>query len=737
MVIKAAVAATKNGESMGFDACFNPSADVSTSLVKNPSIHAGVECIRLQEEDQDDSNNSTSNYDMSMSESAQNALETASSTGSIDDLNILDEVSMQIPSSDQKPRSRANSGANSIAGDTKKEKNPASIPAFTVRKPVVIPLGLPGSAIGTDSLNSPVSSIIDDTDVSDIESSPTGAGLAPAQEGGPAAAPASLASSSAYAPPIKPANPMFVTQPVRRGRGRGSYKTLLNTHKPSVSSDSLDNNGTKRKRGAGGDEDNEETAAEEDGGGREEINLLQVHYLVRPLPIASGRERLNRDGTVPELFPEDEESAGDYQSKDDVSWNVACLQALDIAASWGVPKNADQEYSDQDETGVWGDVIQSMNLPFRPDECIPTNTAWTGGTTVTNLNKSPRKPMSLKIPTTLNPLLDAWGLDRDSASVKSLIHHVRQSNWCGNDKSETPELAHGERFIRRFRLGTEVIQVGDLVRLSGRGTGRGVFGRVASRKALVIHKKEDLEKFMSEQKRKFERPPGCTSPVLSVSNELFGGGFVKDAGKYRVFGKEESDAESFVLKFDDSFKASVEPLVVEAFKQEAEAEEPQSQNPPFDPESVYGMTLPSTDGPAPIPLDIPALAENFPRKTVRPSILLVGRVFNRIPSDGRASRHVPLWFPTGEVRTANPCAGEVLCRVHSQFPSATLTGVSASGGTSGWTVVHGFGTTTTSYQINVGGVGFGWKGAGGVEESTFSGIRLHRDEILRGKIDVE
>ncbi|ORY46822.1 hypothetical protein BCR33DRAFT_715247 [Rhizoclosmatium globosum] len=126
----------------------------------------------------------------------------------------------------------------------------------------------------------------------------------------------------------------------------------------------------------------------------------------------------------------------------------------------------------------------------------------------------------------------------------------------------------------------------------------------------------------------------------------------------------------------------------------------------------------------------------FPRKSVRPSVQLRGRIFYRIPSDGRAARYVPLWFPTGEVRTVNATAGEVLCRVHSQFPSATLTGVAASGGAGGWSVVTSFGTSTTSYSINVGGVGTGWKGSGGLEETTFSGIRLHRDDILRGQKDV-
>ncbi|KAJ3059310.1 hypothetical protein HDU98_004688, partial [Podochytrium sp. JEL0797] len=498
-LVKAATDQTANGITMGFDAKFSPDPALAakptdTKSAVSATVPASLDLLdtfaRLE-------------YKQILETRRREAVE----PGVVEQTQQPEGEDMAVDVDDSFPAARP------------------AIPKPRVEIPFGITSGSGRQSVNASGATSPYSSADDVSDVEDRSSSSSSSNgdIASVTTSHTGNKPATIQ----FAPPIKPIRPIVIPQPVRRGRGRGSFKTLMNAH---VRLQDPTGVMQKRKReleesvegvgdvGSG----MEESEADEMGGGGGGGNGffgegLQVHYLVRPLPLPTGREVLNIDGTVPPARVEEEREGvtkgclyrtGEQvlpfamynpDCREDVLWNVAAMQAMDIAGSWGVPKHADQNVTDPDESGVWGSIVSAMNLPPRPDEAAlpsdqtpssadPATPAQTSSTTTpptatatttpASVAAAPHllKPLSLKpVSNRRGSLPDVWGLDRDTHSVQGLLHHVRSSTWCGNDSVDAVLLAEGggsgfagptagSRLLRRFRLGSEVIQVGDLVR---------------------------------------------------------------------------------------------------------------------------------------------------------------------------------------------------------------------------------------------------------------------------------
>ncbi|KAI8612661.1 hypothetical protein BC830DRAFT_541925 [Chytriomyces sp. MP71] len=466
---------------------------------------------------------------------------------------------------------------------------------------------------------------------------------------------------------------------------------------------------------------------------------LEVHYVLRPLPlsdlgiaansaVAWEEDEVAKDGqrgvkvvglasgcfygSAEEVLPF---ALYNPDCRDDVLWNVAAMQAVDVAGSFGIPQNPGEDAVEPELCNVWGAVVEAMNLPPRPIDNIgllSANAAKELTSIKLNADSSYKGPHSFNAAnasSVSSPASsdaeegdlegsddeetagsgaprkivkkDVWGLKKESHLVPALLRAIGSSNWVGNDAVQPPKLGRFDTFIQRFRLGSERMQVGDLVRLGGRR----LMGRQTQKKALVVPRGTDFERLVAAQRRRFERGGG----IPSALNGVFEPGMEdKTVPLHRSL-------QQVVLKINEAGIAVVEtipppeapPLPVEI--------PPAGLGSKGDPEAPYGLSLPTTDGveyleisyivlrrPKPItPLawrgsvGTHGMDLNLPPLTgpaARPSVLVTGRVYHRIASDGRASRDVPLWFPTGEVRTVNAVAGEVLCRVHSQFPNANL-----------------------------------------------------------------
>ncbi|TPX76653.1 hypothetical protein CcCBS67573_g02063 [Chytriomyces confervae] len=585
---------------------------------------------------------------------------------------------------------------------------------------------------------------------------------------------------------------IMIPPPQKRGRFRLSYKTLMTAHVPLQ-----DPTGTTSTAAMLLQKAHEANLAEYEG---HKINRkrrleemegqpkpLNVHYVLRPLPQAklgvaaslslSLKGNGGDSGTDAEavasgcIYRKAEEvlpfALYNPDCREDIAWNVAAMQAMDVAGSWGCPSIPGQDAAEPEECGLWGSVIEAMNLPPRPTDLAP-NLGEIHPTLTQKPVSKPKIPHSFNIQmhSTLSSTAssadegsdaealaagadpsttatsgkinqDVWGLKKEPSIVPNLLVQIGASNWGGSDTLRPPVLGRFDSFLQRFRLGSERIQVGDLVRLSGKSSHmRGAYGRLAQRRALVVPREKDLEKLKAEQKKRFDVNRGAASNLRGVFDAAVSIGVAsKTEGPGEVLKK-------VALKIDENGIASVVEYTEEVAVAGNGNENPELSSVPdvaTAGEAPYGITLPATDGVdylevsyivlrrpqavAPIPWRGEKHASCSVATVLRPSVHLTGRVYHRIPADGRASRDVPLWYPTGEIRTVNAVAGEVLCRAHAQFPNPTLTGMSATGGAGGWNVVTTLGQTTTTWAINVGGVGQGWKGAG-VEETTFCGNRL-------------
>ncbi|KAJ3238705.1 hypothetical protein HDU81_007285 [Chytriomyces hyalinus] len=573
---------------------------------------------------------------------------------------------------------------------------------------------------------------------------------------------------------------IMIPPPQKRGRFRLSYKTLMTAHVPlqdptgstSTAAMLLQKAHEANMAEYEGHKINRKRRLEEMEGQPKPLN---VHYVLRPLPQANlgvGSSLKGSGGDDVEavasgcVYRKAEEvlpfALYNPDCREDISWNVAAMQAMDIAGSWGCPSIPGQDAAEPEECGLWGYVIEAMNLPPRPTDLAP-NLGDIHPTLTQKPASKPKTPHSFNIQmhstlsstassadegsdaealaadpanTTTSGKIsqDVWGLKKEPSLVPNLLVQIGASNWGGSDTLRPPVLGRFDSFLQRFRLGSERIQVGDLVRLSGKSSHmRGAYGRLAQRRALVIPREKDMEKLKMEQKKRFETNRGAASNLRGVFDAAVSVG---------VASKTEGPGEvvkKVALKIDDNGIASVVEYTEEVGIANDNPELSSVPEVAAAGEAPYGITLPGTDGVDYLEVSYIVLRrpqavapiswrgekhESCSVATVlRPSVHLTGRVYHRIPADGRASRDVPLWYPTGEIRTVNAVAGEVLCRAHAQFPNPTLTGLSATGGAGGWNVVTTLGQTTTTWAINVGGVGQGWKGAG-VEETTFSGNRL-------------
>ncbi|KAJ1554209.1 hypothetical protein HK405_005708, partial [Cladochytrium tenue] len=266
------------------------------------------------------------------------------------------------------------------------------------------------------------------------------------------------------------------------------------------------------------EEDDEENAEPLESDTNKQV--IQVHYIVRPLPIRDlSLFSLNEGGSPirrgiskgsSTADPDDDEiedcfyrpaacimpfSMFNPDCRDDIRWNVAALQALDVATTWGIPSK-EEDFAEIEEVGVWADVIEDMGVPERPDQTIssaagdpllnnPVRPARKRRRIVSQ-SSPPSKPVALHEAALDGPAEDfvhksrrvnlqpetrrrVWGLVRKYGNLDRLFSVIRKSpkwRWAGDDPHVFPDLRTDERLLERFRLGADRVQVGDLVRLA-------------------------------------------------------------------------------------------------------------------------------------------------------------------------------------------------------------------------------------------------------------------------------
>ncbi|KAJ1548330.1 hypothetical protein HK405_003643, partial [Cladochytrium tenue] len=534
--------------------------------------------------------------------------------------------------------------------------------------------------------------------------------------------------------------------------------------------------------------------------------------------------------------------------RDDIRWNVAALQALDVATTWGVPSK-EEDFAEIEEVGVWADVIEDMGVPERPDQTI-SNAA--GDPLLNNpvgpvrkrrrivsQSSPPSKPVALHEGALDGPAEDfvhksrkvnlqpetrrrVWGLVKKYENLDRLFSVIRKSpkwKWAGDDPHMFPDLRTDERLLERFRLGADRVQVGDLVRLATVGglTSQRIQPPQPSRNkssrtekvisssvpALIMSRQELLkltsgkdsgEVFNHSSHRIHDSQANGTTAPNDVTHLARG-----NAGALQT--PENSDTSA------TSDNAAVDPAAASAATSNSTSYA--LDIPHIDPADYLEVThiilrrprLPVSEPPLEAPRKY-ALNESNP---YRPTVRLVGRVYKRVPaarddwmrartrtvpasttaattaasataaaatgiagasssssspslppppSSSAASTSpsatdgaspVPLWLPTGEVRSVDVSSGLVVCRAHAQFAAAPLGFAFGTGGAAvagagaavhhhdaaaravlGGAVPAAAAAATWATPVVVGGVGPAWRG-GPAEGSWDGNWRFERE----------
>ncbi|KAJ3301791.1 hypothetical protein HDU76_005645 [Blyttiomyces sp. JEL0837] len=415
------------------------------------------------------------------------------------------------------------------------------------------------------------------------------------------------------------------------------------------------------------------------------------------------------------------------ECKEDVKWNVACLQALDVASNFGVP-SLDEDFAEPEEKGVWGEVLEGMKLPARPDEFKLDGDGPDSGKGLSLLGR--KRPFDEvdndeggggdgeekdSVDEVFDSPTSVWGITKNP-HAESIWQIVKDVRWKGPDDVEVPSLGPDERFVQRFRLGAERIQVGDLVRLASKSK----ISKMA-RTAMIVGK-EGIEALTY----KTLKSKGAASSFRRLLFETANNG----AAKISVLPGQEARIELG--------GASQAAAIAAAKAAEIAAEA----------KNAYVIQLPPGDGHE--FLEVSHIVVKRPKSKVtrpweapgggvepssttqiltsnRTVVKLVGRIYHRIPaqmvesyvvsSSSPSLRRPVLWYPTGEVRTVNAIVGEVMCRTHAQFSGPIPSSISNVG--------NGI---TSNLGIVVGGVGEGWKG-NGIEEGWWDGNRRGADDV--------
>ncbi|KAJ3205623.1 hypothetical protein HDU82_005065, partial [Entophlyctis luteolus] len=504
--------------------------------------------------------------------------------------------------------------------------------------------------------------------------------------------------------------------------------------------------------------------------GADALSSLKVHYVVKPLPLDNLADIMDDSqssvqvgclhATDADLLPFS--FLQPDCREEDVSWNVAALQALDIAGSWGCPEpNSAECFSlAPEEVGVWGDVLAAIDSPRLPTDLVIL-ASWSGGrrsipnssiqyvrktkpSLISSITISPnlsddggdgddddddelssissssepgeQENNTLKRQFSSRPSIPTriWGLQTDIRLAAELIERVRETSWIGNDNVLRSDALATQalrslqqqqqqcvvQYAAVARVGCERVQIGDLVRLSGRsaGIGRGGFGRMNTRRALVIPDRSEMRMFVDRQRH---APPrmkrsraaafgadavgpsasAAADVVLKISDD--GTAVVEEVPR-----TAERNGRANASRDDDpasgSSSTSITPIAATAaaataattpatITTTAAATADTADSYP----SAFAVVVPPTDGidyleVTNIAVLRPNLLQCSNPKMAKASLFLFGQIYQRIPPDERANRPVPLFFPTGEARTVNVTAGEVLGRAHAQFQNVNL-----------------------------------------------------------------
>ncbi|KAI9362956.1 hypothetical protein DFJ73DRAFT_811741 [Zopfochytrium polystomum] len=569
-----------------------------------------------------------------------------------------------------------------------------------------------------------------------------------------------------------------------------------------------------------------DTEKKVESGSAKNSGALQVHYIVRPLPIRDlslSSLTVNTIGSPIRRFgvdygeaSEDGPQGGDDEMddcfycngasvvpfslfnpdcRDDICWNVAALQALDIATTWAVPPR-EEDYPDPEEIGVWAEVLESMQVPSRPDQVIGEVLQSSDISDLAVLKKRRRtvrsETMALPVALTESDIEDGvdnyvqktrkirlrpeterrvWGLVKKYGSeAQKLIKMVRSLSswrWTGDDAFELPDLLNDERLVQRLRLGPDRIQIGDLVRLSTTG---GLNPWKPGTSTVKLGAKSKSEKSIPSTVSAVVLPRVCIETLAAEAARRRGhialrpntlANFVQNEPSLR----SDRTSENGPSRHSHFGTHRLDPT---NHSSSNEADDPFAAG--------YALCIPAID-----PVDYLEVAHIILRRprvpasnssldsaqkyhindtsTHRASVRLVGRVYKRVPAsredwmkgktlagsgdqlsvDGTSP--VSLWMPTGEMRTVDVSAGEVVCRAHSQFVSRPINfafGAMASASAGG--VVAGAVANAHHHELSrgilstagapaawnqtivVGGVGPAWRG-GGVVEGLWEGNR--------------